>query len=142
MQGTCCPKQAVCGDQCCPDGGVCVNGQCCSKEDSYGVVCCNAISPTGEPNFDPYHCANPARSLCYPHGEVDVGAQCCKSGQVLIDEVCCKPGGKLCGDGKCCVGECKPDGTCKFNRTDAECQAQGSSACEACEEGCCLFIPR
>ena len=157
MQGTCCPKQAVCGDKCCPnDDDVCVNGQCCRKGGSCGLVCCTPVNPfpTDEPDLEqPFHCANPARSLCCKSGEVDVGGQCCKSGEVLISGVCCKPGGKICGDGKCCNGECKSDGTCKFNPSDAECRALGlpgsctgkdvgSPECEKCDFGCCQFIPR
>lgn len=158
MRGTCCPDRAVCGDKCCPhDDDVCVNGQCCRGGDVCGGICCDPVSPIPLPGpvfGTNLHCANAARSLCCGFGQVEVGGQCCRQGEIIIGGICCKPGGKNCGDGKCCIGECQGDGTCKFNMTDADCRAKGrfegtctgknigTSECNGCRDGCCFVIPR
>ena len=157
MRGTCCPDAAVCGDKCCPhDDDRCVNGTCCRAADVCGGTCCDPVNPfpVAGPVFGSgLHCANPQRSLCCKFGEVDVAGTCCRQGEVLIDGICCKPGGKICGDGKCCIGECE-NGTCTFAKTDQDCAREGrhmgscagkdvgSGQCRGCADGCCYAIPK
>ena len=157
MRGTCCPDAAVCGDKCCPnDDDKCVNGTCCRAADVCGGTCCDPVNPFPEqgPSFGSgLHCANAQRGLCCPFGQVDVGGTCCRQGEVLMDGICCPPGGKICGDGKCCIGACE-NGTCKFQKTDQDCKSEGwflgscagkqvgTSECNGCRDGCCYTIPR
>ncbi|KAJ4209636.1 hypothetical protein NW759_013283 [Fusarium solani] len=137
--------QAICKDPPCrPEPGD-PPVPACASADRCGTACCKQ-----EDSFHP-HCANPAKSLCCPEGEVEVGntGKCCPRGFILLGGAkCCPRRSILCG-GECCVGSCDSvSRKCRSTITDQECQALGwtgacattprSRSCDGCDAlGCC-----
>ena len=111
--GSCCPEtQFVCGDTCCEQGSLCVDGSCCPAEQSCGETCCadgltcvdgaceegpcpngTLVSLTGVDNF--YCCDDPKQARNQFKGD-DID----KWDDTVIYEgkaypwfrVCCEPG--------------------------------------------------
>jgi hypothetical protein len=164
QQGTCCPVDSVCGNQCCPlDSQVCVaQASCCAPEDDCGTMCCNPVDPLAPPGgvpslTPPLTCVDSVNHICCQQGQHVTAGICCWPGQIVMDGICCAPGNVAC-NGECCLGTCDVNGNCYLSITDAQCQAMGSPEgacsnhynasnpsidCNSCTlEGCCLVAPR
>ena len=91
LQATCCPKEHVCGQNCCPGG--CVNGDKCQPLCLTGVHC--------GANCCPWGCADAATSTCSKPQNCAKDQYVCLSEQSGAPNVCC-PNGTGCLNGKCC----------------------------------------
>ena len=149
----CCPGTQVCGQTCCPTGGVCVNRQC---------ICNNGTTRCIDPNelFDIGACRNLQNDnnncgKCFTACNVSAGEACCSGvcKNLLEDEQNCGACGNSCAaDATCIAGVCCPNtrvcgNTCLATACDAtKCQVcdptQGKcvstcSAQETCIAGVC-----
>lgn len=84
-----CPEERLCGNTCCGEGNICVNGiKCCNEYhyDNYGdEVCCDASESTGFDVWDLKCCNLNETTYIYSEGNSYYGPKCCHQDYLYKD---------------------------------------------------------